>query len=114
MTATTSSPAPTSTPRSAPWPACCAPTPTPDDLTHLARTVGLSPGHLSRLFKAQTGVSLSRYRNQQRLHRFQLAYGNGDNITALSAALAAGFGSYAQFYRVFRQETGRTPSTSQP
>jgi AraC-like DNA-binding protein len=86
--------------------------PQADDLTHLARTVGLSPGHLSRLFKAQTGISLSRYRNQQRLHRFQLAYGNGENTTALSTALAAGFGSYAQFYRVFRQETGRTPSTT--
>lgn len=86
--------------------------PQADTLTHLARTVGLSPGHLSRLFKAQTGISLSRYRNQQRLHRFQLVYGNGEHTTALSAALAAGFGSYAQFYRVFREETGRTPSAA--
>lgn len=82
------------------------------DLTHLARIVGLSPGHLSRLFKAQTGIPLSRYRNQQRLHRFRLTYGNGEHTTALSAALAAGFGSYAQFYRVFRQETGTIPSTA--
>jgi AraC-like DNA-binding protein len=82
------------------------------DLRHLARIAGLSPGHLSRLFKAQTGVPLSRYRNQQRLHRFHLAYGDGEHTTALSAALAAGFGSYAQFYRVYRQETGRNPSAS--
>ncbi|HJP73961.1 MAG TPA: AraC family transcriptional regulator [Pseudonocardiaceae bacterium] len=79
------------------------------DLPHLARVVGLSPSHLSRLFKAQTGIPLNRYRNQQRLHRFHLAYGNGEHTTALAAALAAGFGSYAQFYRVFRQETGRNP-----
>jgi len=30
--------------------------------------------------------------------------------TALGAACEAGFGSYAQFYRVFREETGRNPS----
>jgi AraC-like DNA-binding protein len=83
-------------------------------LTQLARAAGLSPGHLSRLFKAQTGIPLSRYRNQQRLHRFLLTYGTGQHPTALNAALAAGFGSYAQFYRVCRQETGRTPATLHP
>lgn len=80
-------------------------------LASLARTVGLSPTHLSRLFKAQTGVSLSRYRNQQRLHRFLRAYGDGDHTTMLAAALSAGFGSYAQFYRVFRHQTGHGPGT---
>jgi AraC-like DNA-binding protein len=84
--------------------------PSPGGLAELARVAGLSPGHLSRLFKAQTGVSLSRYRNQQRLHRFLLAYGDGGHTTALAAALAAGFGSYAQFFRVCREESGRTPA----
>jgi AraC-like DNA-binding protein len=81
------------------------------DLAALARIADLSPTHLSRLFKAQTGIPLSRYRNQQRLRRFLVAYGAGERTTALAAALEAGFGSYAQFYRVFRQETGRTPAT---
>lgn len=80
------------------------------DLPTLARAVGLSPGHLSRLFKAQTGTTLSRYRNRQRLQRFLLAYGTGQQTTALTAAHTAGFGSYAQFYRIFRQETGRSPA----
>ncbi|MGO4617021.1 helix-turn-helix domain-containing protein [Nocardia sp. 2YAB30] len=80
-------------------------------LTDLARTASLSPTHLSRLFRAQIGIPLTRYRNQQRLHRFLLAYGNGEHTTALAAALTAGFGSYAQFYRVFQHETGCTPST---
>ena len=80
------------------------------DLPGLARSAGLSPSHLSRLFKAQTGVSISRYRNQQRLHLFLRLYGDGRRTTALAAALQAGFGSYAQFYRVFRRETGRSPS----
>jgi methylphosphotriester-DNA--protein-cysteine methyltransferase len=56
-------------------------------------------------------VSLTRYRNQQRLHRFLSGYGDGTRTTALAAAMAAGFGSYAQFYRGLPQETGRTPAT---
>jgi AraC-like DNA-binding protein len=80
-------------------------------LTALAAGVGLSPGHLSRLFSTHTGVSLTAYRNRQRLRRFLQLYGDGTGATMLSTALAAGFGSYAQFYRVFRQETGHNPAT---
>jgi AraC-like DNA-binding protein len=79
-------------------------------LADLARTVGLSAPHLSRLFNTQMGLSITRFRNQQRLQRFVRLYGNGRRTTALAAAHEAGFGSYAQFYRVFRQETGRSPA----
>jgi AraC-like DNA-binding protein len=81
------------------------------DLAQLAEAAALSPSHLSRLFKAQTGVSISRFRNQLRLERFLTLYGRGTRTTALAAALEAGFGSYAQFYRVFREHTGRTPAS---
>jgi AraC-like DNA-binding protein len=84
--------------------------PNSGDLDELARAAGLSPSHLSRVFKAQTGVSITRFRNQRRLERFRLLYGRGRSTTALAAALEAGFGSYAQFYRVVRAETGRSPS----
>jgi AraC-like DNA-binding protein len=80
------------------------------NLTHLARLVGLSPSHLSRLFTTQMGLSISRFRNQQRVHRFIRLYSHGRGTTALAAAHEAGFGSYTQFHRVFRQETGRNPS----
>jgi AraC-like DNA-binding protein len=80
------------------------------DLTDLARIAGLSPSHLSRLFTTQMGVSISRFRNQQRLDRFIRLYRHGRGTTALAAAHEAGFGSYAQLHRVFRQETGRNPS----
>jgi len=82
------------------------------DLPALARAAGLSPSHLSRLFKAQTGVPIHRFRNQERIRRFELLYGDGGRITALAAALEAGFGSYAQFYRVHVAETGRRPSAA--
>lgn len=80
------------------------------DLATLARAARLSSSHLSRIFKEQTGVSISRFRNQQRLERFLRLYGRGLHMTALGAAHQAGFGSYAQFYRVFREQTGRSPS----
>jgi AraC-like DNA-binding protein len=84
--------------------------PSAGDLATLARAAGLSSSNLSRIFKEQTGVSISRFRNQQRLQRFLRLYGRGRRTTALAAALEAGFGSYAQFHRVFREQTGRSPS----
>ncbi len=86
--------------------------PNAGDLDDLAREAGLSPSHLSRTFKAQTGMSITRFRNQRRLERFRALYGDGRHTTTLAAALEAGFGSYAQFFRVFRAETGTTPAVS--
>ena len=85
---------------------------TSGDLAALARACGLSPSHLSRLFKAQMGVSIGGFRNQQRLERFLSIVGDGQRVSTLAAAHAAGFGSYAQFYRVFREAMGVSPSTA--
>jgi AraC-like DNA-binding protein len=84
--------------------------PNAGDLAELARAARLSSSHLSRIFREQTGVSISGFRNQQRLQRFLRLYGTGRRTTALAAAHEAGFGSYAQFYRVFREQAGRMPS----
>jgi AraC-like DNA-binding protein len=89
---------------------CLSADPEAGSLDALARTAGLSPSHLSRIFKQQTGVSITRFRNQRRLERFMALYGHGRRTTALAAALDAGFGSYAQFYRVLRAETGQAPT----
>lgn len=75
----------------------------------LARRVGLSSSRLGRLFREQTGVSLVAFRNGRRLERFFEVYGRGRRVGVAQAALEAGFGSYAQFYRVFKQATGRGP-----
>ena len=80
------------------------------DLPGLARQVGLTPETVSRLFKRQTGLTLSTYRNRCRLDRFLNNYGDGHGPTMLDAALEAGFGSYAQFYRVFGEMMGQTPA----
>ncbi|MDA0990225.1 MAG: helix-turn-helix domain-containing protein [Verrucomicrobia bacterium] len=81
----------------------------PSSLSDLARQANVSPSHLSRLFKSQTGLSLVDFRNRQRIERFLTYYGLGQRRTMLDAALAAGFGSYAQFHRVFKQVMHLSP-----
>lgn len=81
-------------------------------LVQLARQTGLSPARLSRLFKQQTGTTIVDFRNRQRLGKFLRLYGNGQRRTMLAAALAAGFGSYPQFHRVYRKNLGRSPRSA--
>jgi AraC-like DNA-binding protein len=74
----------------------------------IAGELDISLSRLARVFKAETGTSLVDYRNRLRLERFGALIDAGrDNL--LEAALAAGFGSYAQFHRVFRAIRGTTP-----
>jgi len=84
--------------------------PNPLPMEQLAARAGLSASHLSRLFHRQTGISLGDFRNRQRLQRFLRLYGTGKRVSMLNAALDAGFGSYAQFYRVFQQQMGCSPA----
>jgi len=82
------------------------------DLGKLARRCGVSEAHLSRVFARQIGVPLNRYRNSLRLSRFWTHYRQtgGKNLT--EAAYAAGFGSYAQFYKIFAHAYGCGPRDS--
>lgn len=82
----------------------------PPDVPSLAARVGLSPHHLSRVFLADTGIGIVRFRNEQRLHRFLTGYDTTPDQPLLDLAMAAGFGSAAQFHRVVRQLTGATPA----
>ncbi len=78
-------------------------------LEQLAAAVGLSPSRLSHLFSEQTGLSITAYRNRQRIERFLELTDADPRRDMLSTALAAGFGSYAQFHRVFKQVMGTGP-----
>ena len=79
-------------------------------IEELAHQAGLSPSRLSRVFHRQMGISLVTYWNRQRLHRFLRLYGEGRRISMTQAAFDAGFGSYPQFYRVFREHVGCGPA----
>ena len=79
------------------------------DLTELAKACGASKSYLSRTFHQQIGVPLNRYRNSLRLARFFDQCARAEQTTLAEAVYAAGFGSYAQFYKVFTQAYGRGP-----
>lgn len=74
----------------------------------LAARFKVPAARLARTFRDEMGVSLVGYKNRLRLERFfTLVHPGGGNL--LQAALDAGFGSYAQFHRVFRDLLGTTP-----
>jgi AraC-like DNA-binding protein len=74
----------------------------------IAATLDISLSRLARVFKSEMGMSLVEYRNRLRLDRFAVLLDKG-RTNLLEAALAAGFGSYAQFHRVFRAMRHVTP-----
>lgn len=74
----------------------------------LAKRFAVSASKLTHAFKEEMGVSLVEYKNRLRLERFlNMVAPGGGNL--MQAALDAGFGSYAQFHRVFRDLLGATP-----
>lgn len=79
------------------------------DLGVLARRCGVSAPYLSRTFHQQVGVPLNHYRNAIRLGRFWECYRGPEQKTITECVYAAGFGSYARFYKVFLQAHGRGP-----
>jgi AraC-like DNA-binding protein len=68
----------------------------------------VTPRVLAKHFRDQVGVPLVDYRNRVRVERF-LGFVERGGGNLLRAALDAGFGSYAQFHRVFRRTLGVTP-----
>ena len=79
-----------------------------NSLSDLAAEAGVAPTYLSRLLMEHTGRNFVDWRNRIRLDRFIEAYRPGVNL--LSAALDAGFGSYARFHHVFSALVGCPPS----
>jgi AraC-like DNA-binding protein len=81
-------------------------------LEELSKICGTSKFHLSRTFRRQIGIPITQYRNSMRLSRFFEEYRKIDSKTLAEAAYAAGFGSYAEFYKVFTKAYGRGPKQS--
>lgn len=79
-------------------------------LNQLAKTCGASASWLSRLFRQQMSISLVEYRNHCRIERFFELYQDRRHRNIAQTAAEAGFGSYAQFHRVFRKKVGYGPA----
>ncbi|HEV7274747.1 MAG TPA: bifunctional DNA-binding transcriptional regulator/O6-methylguanine-DNA methyltransferase Ada, partial [Devosiaceae bacterium] len=79
-------------------------------LAELARAVGISPFHLHRLFKAQTGVTPRAYGAARRAERLRAALAEGrGSVTA--AIYDAGYNAASRFYESADAVLGMTPST---
>lgn len=78
-------------------------------LTRLAAQAQLSRFHFSRLFKAATGRSPSRYQLELRLDAARRLLRETDR-SIIEIALDVGYRTPSRFAQLFRRETGLTPS----
>lgn len=78
-------------------------------LEDVAREVAVSPFHLAREFRDETGLPIHRYLNRLRL-RGALGRMGADGSDLTRIALDSGFSSHAHFTDAFRREFGVAPS----
>src|SRR6266542_4371183 len=78
-------------------------------LHELARRQSVSPYHLSHVFHACTGTTVSAYRNQLRVREALERLAEGErSLTGLASDL--GFADHAHLTRTIRREAGAVPS----
>lgn len=78
-------------------------------LARLCRESGGSRRTLERLFRAETGMSLGRWR--QRLILIQALQSLGEGVSVTQVAFQAGYSSTSAFCVAFRNALGSSPST---
>ncbi len=80
-------------------------------LAALGRQIGASDRTLSRLFKADLGMTFPQWRTQLRLYRALILLADNTPVTAV--AHLCGWSSASAFIDVFRRAFGHTPGTHQ-
>ncbi|AQQ05372.1 bifunctional transcriptional regulator/O6-methylguanine-DNA methyltransferase [Roseibium algicola] len=80
------------------------------NLSHLAKSTGLSTSHFSRVFKAATGLSPKAYGVAHRNKKLRDKLAN-DDVSVTTAIYDAGFNSNSRFYENSNDFLGMTPST---
>lgn len=78
-------------------------------LEALARMASLSPGIFARQFKRYTGLSCFQYIKHKRIEQAIVLLGSTDS-TVLQIAMDCGYDSMANFYKAFKDVTGKRPS----
>lgn len=78
-------------------------------LGDLAEELGYSPSYLSRVFKEQMGINLSRYWNQVRMRHGREYIQNYPEKTLQEIAAMVGIEDYHYFSRVYKQIYGHSP-----
>lgn len=78
-------------------------------LSDIGRSVGLTPQYLCKLFREMTGYHITDYINRYRVEAAgMLLRDTGSSITDI--ALECGFENISYFNRIFKKQTGSTPS----
>ena len=75
----------------------------------VAGSLGVTPTRLQRLFKQETGLTVSRYARGRRMERFKNRVRDGTSVS--QAAFDAGFGSSSRLYENAGKQLGMTPAT---
>ncbi len=78
-------------------------------ISNIAAIFGYNEKYLGRMFKKHTGLSITEYTNKRRIEEI-LPLIKSTNIPITEIALRAGFNNVTYFNRVFKKETGITPS----
>jgi AraC family transcriptional regulator len=78
-------------------------------LSDLAQSVGLSPFHFARAFKAATGVAPHRFLIERRIERARLLL-ETTNLTITEVSARVGYDDPGYLARLFRREVGVTPA----
>ncbi|HKS13963.1 MAG TPA: bifunctional DNA-binding transcriptional regulator/O6-methylguanine-DNA methyltransferase Ada [Pseudomonas sp.] len=82
--------------------------PEPVSLAQLAQHLGMSPFHLQRQFKAETGVTPKAYASAFRARRVRERLGDA-SASVTDALYGAGFNSNSRFYESAGQRLGMRP-----
>jgi transcriptional regulator GlxA family with amidase domain len=81
----------------------------PHSVKELAQEVRLSPAHLQRLFKHETGVDISDLLYERRLIRAADLL-TTTNMGVKEVAFMVGYGHHSSFVRAFERRFGQPPS----
>lgn len=81
----------------------------PHTLDSIARSLGVTPNHLSAAFHQRTGITYREYLTEQRMAR-ACEMLTDVRLSVSEVAARSGFADPAYFSRRFRQRTGLTPT----
>jgi AraC family transcriptional regulator len=79
-------------------------------LDQFARETHCSRGHFLRMFRAATGMTPHQYLTERRIERAKRILRDEEETSLIDIAARCGFSSQSHMTRVFREQTGVTPS----
>ncbi|MFH6935987.1 chromate resistance protein ChrB domain-containing protein [Flavobacterium sp. FlaQc-30] len=80
-------------------------------LRELSKNLGISPSYLSRIFsKYFDNMSFGEYVRKQRIEKAKKLMHSPKNLPLTEIAILSGFSDQSHFSRIFKRETGLSPS----